>query len=240
MLKQCIRQVLWALHLDLTQNLKYDRATQKAIRLILKPESNAIDVGAHKGEILRQIALNAPKGQHLAIEPIPSMAERLKNDFNDSNCRIEQCAVSNYQGETTFQLVKNAPAYSGLKKRQYAVNTPDIEQIQVQVRTLDSLWDMQRQLDFIKLDIEGGELHALEGASTIISTFRPYVIFEFGKGSAEFYDSTPEKMFAFFKSMRMCLEPLDKWNAHSKGLGLASFKKHFDQKTAYYFIAFPC
>lgn len=69
---------VWALHLDLTQNLKYDRATQKAIRLILNPESNAIDVGAHKGEILRQIALNAPKGQHLAIEPIPSMAERLK------------------------------------------------------------------------------------------------------------------------------------------------------------------
>jgi FkbM family methyltransferase len=231
--------LLWFLHLDITRNLRYDRATLKIMRQILKPDSNCLDVGAHKGEILEQIIRFAPKGKHIAIEPIPDMARQLETKFKDV-CQVYQCAVSNYNGSTTFNHIKNAPAYSGLQQREYAISSPDIEQIAVQVHSLDHLWPISRRLDFIKLDIEGGELHALEGAKNLIEKYKPVIIFEFGLGSAEYYQSTPISMFRFFKTFHMCISELDQWKRGSKGLDEAQFVKHFQERTAYYFAAYPC
>jgi FkbM family methyltransferase len=239
-LKGFIRNTLWLLHLDITQNLRYDRATQKIMRKVLRPESNCIDVGAHKGEILEQILKLSPLGRHLAIEPIPAMAKSLSEKFSGKPCEILRCAVSNFSGKTNFHVVKNAPAYSGLRQRKYATDRPEIETIEVEVNTLDTLWPGDLKLDLIKLDIEGGELHALEGASAIMHRYRPYVIFEFGLGSAEFYESTPAKMFNFFKTAGMCLEVLDHWAENSKGLDRETFIRYFREKSAYYFIGFRC
>jgi len=238
-IKKLVRQLLWSLHLDITQNLRYDRATQKIIRQILKKDSHCVDVGAHKGEILQLIYQCAPDGQHLAIEPIPHLAEGLRQKFGHTTCRIIQAALSNYQGSTTFNLVRNAEAYSGLRKREYAVAEPAIESIPVQVYCLDELWDFSLRPTLLKLDIEGGEFDALQGASKLIRQFRPYVIFEFGLGSAEFYDSKPADMFDFFTENRMGLAVLDQWYPDSPSLEKSDFIRHFQEKTAYYFIAFP-
>lgn len=71
LIKDTIRKGLNALHLDLTKNLKYDRLTKEVIARSLKNNSNAIDAGCHKGEILDLILKHAPNGKHFAFEPIP-------------------------------------------------------------------------------------------------------------------------------------------------------------------------
>ena len=81
-LKDTIRKGLNVLHLDLTKNLEYDRLTRKIIQEKLQPNSNCIDVGCHKGEILELILKAAPNGKHFAFEPIPAMATDLAQKFS--------------------------------------------------------------------------------------------------------------------------------------------------------------
>ena len=68
----------------------------------------------HKGEILSQIIRLAPEGTHFAFEPIPALFENLKNNF--PQVTLYPYALCNSKGESYFQWVKNAPAYSGLKR----------------------------------------------------------------------------------------------------------------------------
>jgi SAM-dependent MidA family methyltransferase len=40
---------------------------------VLKKDSNCIDIGANEGTILRDMLKFAPRGDHMAIEPIPDL-----------------------------------------------------------------------------------------------------------------------------------------------------------------------
>jgi len=117
--KELIRKILIATGLDITKNIKYDRLTLQILKRVIKKDSNCIDIGAHKGEILSQIIRLAPEGIHFAFEPIPELFENLKINF--PQVTLYPYALCNSKGESFFQWVKNAPAYSGLRKRTYAI-----------------------------------------------------------------------------------------------------------------------
>ena len=51
---------------------------------------------------------------------------------------------------------------------------------EVDVVTLDDLCADLSRLDLLKIDIEGGELNALKGATRTIATHRPIILFEVG------------------------------------------------------------
>ena len=150
-----IRSTLNFFHLDLTKNLEYDRLTKCIMKRCIHPQSNCIDVGCHKGEILDVILTLAPKGQHFAFEPIPVLFRQLQEKYKHK-ATIYPYALSDVNGTSSFQFVKNAPAYSGIHKRKYNIATPDIEQIHVELKTLDKLIPMDTRIDFIKIDVEGG------------------------------------------------------------------------------------
>ena len=135
-LKDQVRKLLNLLHLDLTQNLKYDRLTNLILTRTLKPDSNCIDVGCHKGEILDLMVHLAPSGKHFGFEPLPHLYHNLREKYEGS-VQLFPYALSDAPGTSSFQFVKNAPAYSGLKKRAYAVANPQIDEIQVETKTLD-------------------------------------------------------------------------------------------------------
>ena len=53
------------------------------MKKVIKPQSNCIDVGCHKGEMLELMFKYSPKGKHFAFEPIPYLFERLKVNFGN-------------------------------------------------------------------------------------------------------------------------------------------------------------
>ncbi len=120
----------------------------------LKQNDNCIDIGCHKGEILDLILKYSSKGEHFAFEPIPYLYSNLKEKYNDQ-AQIFPFALSDINGESTFQLVKNAPAYSGIRKRRYDIKNPEIEEITVQLKTLDEVIPEEKQIHFVKIDVEG-------------------------------------------------------------------------------------
>lgn len=234
-IKDFIRKGLNALHLDLTQNLKYDRLTRQVIAKALSASSNAIDVGCHKGEILDLIFKYAPDGKHIAFEPIPVFFDALKKKYG-SRCKVYPIALSDQPGKTVFNYVKNAPAYSGLRKRKYDVANPDVEVLNVQVETLDRLVPKDTQIDFIKIDVEGGEFGVLKGAKELLLRCKPVVVFECGLGASDFYGTKPDALFEYLESCRYGIHTLSGWLEKKAPLTREQFVACFDTNSEYYFV----
>lgn len=166
-----------------------------AIRTALSPGDDAVDVGAHLGDVTRQLLQSAPNGRVLAIEPLPHLAADLRTTLG-RDAIVEQCALTDGEpGELEFLHVTNNPGYSGLKERDYP-DEPEIERLTVRTQRLDDLVE-QHGLSprFIKIDVEGAELGVLRGARRTIERCRPVIAVEhgtaavgYGESAATFYD----------------------------------------------------
>lgn len=235
-IKELIRNTLIFLHLDLSKNLKYDRLTKLIMKKLLKADSNCIDVGCHKGEILDMMLKYAPNGHHYAFEPIPYLFQELKKKFN-GKATIYPYALSDETGSTSFNLVKNAPAYSGLKQRHYDIDKPDIEVINIEMETLDNLLG-EKHIDFIKIDVEGGEFGVLKGAKKMLKASLPTILFECGKGASDYYGTQPADIFNYLnKEIGLKIYTLDQFIGKRQAMSQADFVDCFEKQTDYYFVA---
>lgn len=234
--KNLIKSILNFLHIDVTKNLKYDRLTKEIMKKTIKTDSNCIDIGCHKGEILESIIDLAPKGTHYAFEPIPSLYNNLKATFKNVN--IYPFALAEENKTTTFNYVKNAPAYSGIKKRKYAIQNPDIEEINVEVRRLDEIITKDTKIDFVKIDVEGAELGVLKGAKELFKSNKPYIIFEFGLGASDYYNTTPNDIYTLIvDEIGLKISTLDAWLKKNEAMSSKKFEDCFNSSYEYYFIA---
>lgn len=234
--KDKVRSLLNYVHLDITQNLKYDRLTKKIIKDNIQQNSNCIDIGCHKGEILEILIGQSPKGTHFAFEPLPTFFSELEKKFKNK-ATIFPFALSDKSGETEFHFVKNAPAYSGLQKRKYAVQDPDIEKLKVEVKKLDEVIPEDIKIDFIKIDVEGGEFDVLKGGVHLLQKHKPLLIFEFGKGASDFYNVKPTVLFKFLAEMTYSIYTLDNFVNDEKPFDKVSFEQAYEKNKEYYFVA---
>jgi FkbM family methyltransferase len=142
-------------------NARYDHEAFEVIKS-LKPNANCVDIGAHKGTFTEVFLEYCPKGSHFAVEPLPYLYEELVDKFGDEVTVFPQ-ALSNEKGSTIFNYVVTNPGYSGLKKRD--INREDeVKEIEVELELLDNLIPESVDIDFMKIDIEGAEFLALQGA----------------------------------------------------------------------------
>jgi len=173
------------------RNRSDDRHLALLLSFVLQEDSNCIDVGAHKGDVLQIILQRAPRGQHFAYEPLPYMYESLKLDFPMVDVR--QAALADKPGVLPFTYVRSRPAYSGFRQR--VPDGEDIEQIEVAVETLDDALPADYRPTLIKVDVEGAEYGVFKGGEKLIAASRPYLVFEFGAGARE-YGTTPDDMYS--------------------------------------------
>ena len=235
-LKNILKEVFIFLHLDVTKNLKYDRLTRKILKNFLKRDFNCIDIGCHKGEILNTMIQYAPDGKHYAFEPIPYLFKDLENKYKNA-ATIFPYALSDHHGTTSFQLVKNAPAYSGLQRRHYDIKNPDIEEINVEIKTLDEILFPQ-QIHFIKIDVEGGEFGVLKGGKDLLKMNKPIILFECGKGASDYYGTTPSDIYQFIShEIGLKIYTLQAFLKNEQALNEIEFEHCFDTCKEYYFIA---
>lgn len=232
-----VKELLIRFRIDLTRNIKYDRLTRIIISASIHKNDNCIDVGCHKGEILNLMLKYAPLGKHYAFEPIPFLYDQLKVQYEGS-AHVFPFALSDKAGESTFQLVKNALAYSGIKRRTYKLKDPDIEVITVALKTLDEIIPSNEKIRFLKIDVEGGELGVLKGAKRVLSENKPIIIFEFGKGASEFYGSSPVDIFKLlFTEHGYNIYTLKSYIQQKKPIPFETFQQYFNSGEEYYFIA---
>lgn len=238
-MKANLKRLIKRFPIPLSRNHKYDLQTRKVIRRNLTPTSNTIDVGCHKGEIFELLLNAAPEGHHWGFEPIPYLFEGIKKKYdNHPNCNILPFALSDRRQFSDFNHVISNPSYSGLKKRRYDRKYETAETIQVQTELLDNIIPREVRIDFIKIDVEGGEYQVLLGAHKLIEEQRPLIIFEHGLGSSEYYGSTPDKIFSYFEQMKMKVSTLDSFLKKGQNFDRQEFEEQYFKNVNYYFIAY--
>lgn len=238
--KVAVKKVLKHLPFDLTRNMRYDRLTRQILARHCQPQSNTIDIGCHKGEILDEILRHSPQGIHYGFEPLPHLYQALREKYADRPaCHIRDVALSDSQGETTFNYVISNPSYSGLRKRAYDRPQESDTTILVQTRRLDDLLPPGHRVDLIKLDVEGAELLVMQGARETLTQNKPLLIFEYGLGASDIYGATPEKLFTFLESCGLSLFLPEDHLAGGAPLTLEALTTQYEQKINYYFVARP-
>lgn len=196
-----------------------------ALRAALGPGDDAIDVGAHLGDVTQQIIESAPGGRVLAVEPLPHLAAGLRNGLAASDDVIlEECALTDGEpGEVEFLHVKNNPGYSGLKERDYP-EAPEFERLTVKTQRLDDLVERHGLAPrFIKIDVEGAELLVLRGARKTIETYKPVIVIEHGS-AAEGYGESPATFFDLVTELGLRIFNFDGDPAYTRGQFVAAVR----------------
>lgn len=235
-IKDIARKILLTLKIDLTISLKYDRLTNEIIKLCVNKNTLCVDIGCHKGEIMDLLLSHSPDKKHYGFEPIPFLFDEISHKYAH-RCKIFDIALSDSVGTTTFNYVKNAPAYSGIKQRKYLVEKPDIELLEVKLDKLDNIIPVDERVDFIKIDVEGAEYSVLKGATETISRNKPVVLFEFGKGASDYYDTDANDIYNFFDEKGMSIFLLQDWINKKPCLSRERLNYHYEGNSEFYFIA---
>lgn len=237
-MKKLIKKVFQYIPIPITKNQKYDALTKKVIRKVCRQNSNCIDIGCHKGEILDLMIKFAPQGHHWGFEPIPDLYNALTVKYAHTNCTISNIALTNFEGTTTFNYVTSNPAYSGIKKRKYDRPHEQDTLIEVSCKELDKVLPQDFRADLIKIDVEGAEMLVLEGAQKVLETYSPVIIFEHGLGASDIYGTTPEQLFRFMDQYRYKIATLDRWLKGSAPFSEKEFADQYYKRKNHYFIAF--
>ncbi len=167
------------------RNRRDDEHLRVVMAAVLRSESSCIDVGANDGAFVEEFRRLAPDGQHLAIEPIPALAESLRDRFPD--IEVHQCALSDRKGTREFFVEQSAPTRSGFVRQQGA---GEARSIAVEVKRIDDIVPREREIALIKIDVEGAEEEVLRGAAETLSRCRPLVALEHGASAVRNYGTS--------------------------------------------------
>jgi FkbM family methyltransferase len=167
--------------------------TSAVLASSLDEHATYVDVGANRGQVLREALRIAPHARHIAFEPIPELAQELAGAFPAIDCR--QMALGARSEVTQFCHFTQLDGWSGLRR------SPEVSDdrgapryITVNVSTLDAELEGLTPT-VIKIDVEGAELAVLEGGRSVLARARPLVIFEHVAAAAALYDVAPEALW---------------------------------------------
>jgi FkbM family methyltransferase len=172
-----------------------DRIMELFYAAICSPDRDVIDGGANYGRHLFPLAAAVPHGRVVGFEPIPDIADcldrRIAAEGLTRRVLVRREALAALTGSAEFVYFDEPDprfthqnvnaAYSALKPTPHSVRTKKFRLLSVPTVTLDSVVRSDGlDIQFIKLDLEGGEYDALRGSAATIAGQRPVVIFEDG------------------------------------------------------------
>jgi FkbM family methyltransferase len=190
----------------------YEVLTERLYAAMLKPGDTAVDCGANVGR--HTIGMGkavGPTGRVHAFEPstavLPLLKERIAKAELDAVVQVHELALGQAEGSTVFHVLHGATGMSGLQLRgdlsEDLRARVRVEEITVAVTRLDTILPPSTPVRFIKLDLEGGEFHAMVGARQLITSQRPLIVFENGRGqSAKDYGYGEQDFFSFFDAIQ--------------------------------------
>lgn len=133
-----------------------------------------LDVGANIGYWCKFLIEIAKVKLVHAFEPDPVTCKILLENTDRSNVIVNQTAIGASDGQIDIFL---DPRHSGDNR---PIFTEGRLAITVPSHTLDTYVKKTKlsRIDFVKIDIQGGEIPALEGATNLLHNFRPLLMVE--------------------------------------------------------------
>jgi hypothetical protein len=144
--------------------------------------------------------------------------------------------VASTGGTATINRNVDDPGYSSVRRLDHPrVKGKKIETITVASSTLDEIVGSTPRIRFAKIDVEGFELQVLRGAHNLLTTHRPFIVFEH-EPIADTADDTTA-LFTLLDEASYSVERLIDWQ-HPRPMTLAAFQNCYASGDSY-FVARP-
>lgn len=155
--------------------------------------SNTIDIGANFAYYTHRLSNLCPAGHVYAFEPIPftySVAKKIVDHYNFKNVSLYKLGIGNENCTLAFEVpLQSFGAYSAgqahisgrnneLEGKNQHYKFESHEKINCEIVRIDDFKDINKPIDFIKIDIEGAELFALKGMRNLLLKDQPIVLLE--------------------------------------------------------------
>lgn len=194
--------------------------------LVLGKNSDAVDLGFNIG-MQAEIVLPLTSGKIFGFEASKKIFEFSKKKFKDNErIKLFNNAVSNTKGFVKFLDTElwGAGSLEYTAGMTHCKVGSDFSEITVSALTLDDALPDEANIGLIKLDIEGAELLALEGALKTISRNRPFMVMEYCHNALSFnfrgkkirsttlFDYAKEIGYKVYNIYGICLDKIEVWN----------------------------
>ena len=144
-----------------------DRAERQLLKRILSSGDVVVDAGANIGIYSQFLARCVGEtGIVHSFEPSPENFKHLQfATRNLANVRLSQAAVGENSGRARLYLSDKL----NVDHRTYATEIASRQTVPIDIIALDDYFKPGQRVDLIKMDIQGYELHALRGASRVVT-----------------------------------------------------------------------
>jgi FkbM family methyltransferase len=192
-----------------------DHAERQLLRQILAPGAVAVDAGANIGIYSQFLARRVgPTGAVYSFEPAPENFERLRTVARGfSNMYLLQAAVGERSGKSELYLSDTL----NVDHRTYLTGDSARRVVETEMVALDDYFKPGQHVDFIKMDVQGYELHALRGAGRVLADnpavkllleLWPYGLKQAGTSWVELIDDLTKKNMTVSEVTRRGAVPL--------------------------------
>jgi FkbM family methyltransferase len=172
---------------------------------VLRPGMTFIDVGANDGlYTLFASSRVGVTGRVVALEPSSREFARLQRNLRLNgltNVAALRQAASDRSGVASLRLAEFG--HEGLNTLgEFAYSIEQQASEEVSLITLDSLIASQNlsRVDFLKMDVEGGELNALKGAQSVLATHKPLILIEIVEAALKHQGASRDSVLDFLQS----------------------------------------
>jgi len=179
---------------DFMQGFTNNHQEQYFDQEIIPPMKNIVffDGGGYVGDTASEVIKNYPDFKKIyLIEPIPENIRIAKRELGEyENIEFLTCGVSNKKETLFFNEEKSFSSIYGKGAQS------------VEVDTIDKI--VKEKVDYIKLDIEGAEQNAIEGAHETIIKYKPVLAICIYHKAEDWY-RIPEKVLAINSDYKIYL-----------------------------------
>lgn len=180
--------------------------TSRLISNLLRPNTTFLDIGANVGYFTVLAALRQPSCRIVAIEPVPETFDRL--DRNIALNRIQNVitvpqAVGDYIGTTVVRLGEDS-GFSSIEVSSDEDSDQSIGNdrlLKVTITTVDDICERHdlKQIDLVKVDVEGYEEFVFRGMRRVISRNHPIIVTEMEDHWHRRYQSRKDRIVDQFR-----------------------------------------
>jgi FkbM family methyltransferase len=181
---------------------EYEKSDSDMMFNLMEHCQNFFDIGANIGWYSINIALAYKKANIYSFEPIPSTYQQLLGNISLNqiqNITTFNFGFSNIKGVFPFYFYHEG---SGNASTRNLTELKNVESIDCKLCKLDDFIDEKRiKIDFIKCDVEGGELLVFKGGALTIARDKPIVFSEILRKWSAKFGYNPNDIFNLFYSM---------------------------------------
>ena len=142
-----------------------------------------------------------------SFEPIPKTFKELKSNAKQystiNNYRLNMTGLYDKETTSIAFIPDEISGHASVGNHSETWKSNSVQEVTVALSTLDQYFEKNKlsSVDFIKIDIEGAEINALEGAKQILQQYKPILCIEVNSELLKCFQKTPFELIKFLKSL---------------------------------------